>query len=197
MRQARATSSAWQEVLADSATPPIAFKDEGVYLITGGLGSLGLLFAREILAKTHQSHAVLPGRLPLSSERHSLLDALSTEPGRLSYRQLDPGNLDQVTQLMADIHAEYGQLKGILHSAGQIADNFILKKGSAEFSVILAPKVTGTFNLDQASQQVARSLIFSRQFSLVAGAIGNLGASRLRNRKWLLRTSLRRIAIGK
>ncbi|MCU1348875.1 MAG: hypothetical protein JWO56_1905, partial [Acidobacteria bacterium] len=40
--------SRWQEVEADPGESPITFKDAGVYLITGGLGGLGLLFAEEI-----------------------------------------------------------------------------------------------------------------------------------------------------
>src|SRR5204863_10185632 len=66
-----------------------------------------------------------------------------------------------------------GQLNGILHSAGMIADNFILKKGGAEFIEVLAPKVTGTFNLDEASKDV--ELDFFVLFSSIAGAMGNPG----------------------
>ena len=91
----------------------------------------------------------------------------------MSYRQLDLGDLDQVQQLIAAIKDEYGQLNGILHSAGMIADNFILKKSGAQFSEVLAPKVTGAFNLDRASQDV--ELDFFVLFSSVAGAMGNLG----------------------
>ena len=85
----------------------------------------------------------------------------------------DLGDLDQVKQAVAAIREEYGQLNGIVHSAGVIADNLILKKTSAEFTQVLAPKVTGTFNLDQASRDV--ELDFLVLFSSIAGAFGNLG----------------------
>ena len=98
---------------------------------------------------------------------------LSTQAGRVSYRQLDLGDLDRVERLVASIQDEHGQLTGILHSAGMIADEFILKKGSVEFSEVLVPKVTGTFNLDQASQDV--ELDFLVLFSSIAGAMGNVG----------------------
>jgi len=163
----------WQDVPAGPDKPPVAFKDNGVYLITGGLGGLGLLFAKEILDKTRAARVVLTGRSALSAEKQALLDGLSAEAGRVTYRQLDLGNLDQVKQLVAAIKDEYGQLNGILHSAGMIADNFILKKTGAEFSQVLAPKVAGTFNLDQACQDV--ELDFFVLFSSTAGALGNLG----------------------
>jgi len=163
----------WQEVPADPDKPPIAFKDHGVYLITGGLGCLGRIFAKEILAQTRQTRVVLTGRSALGPANQALVGELSAQAGRVSYRQLDLGDLDQVKRLIAAIKDEYGQLTGILHSAGMIADNFILKKDSAQFSEVLAPKVTGTFNLDQASQDV--DLDFFVMFSSIAGAMGNVG----------------------
>jgi len=152
----------WEEVAAESEQPPIAFKDDGVYLITGGRGGLGVVFTKEILEQTREGRVVLTGRT-----------AWSPASERVSYRQVDLGELDQVKQLIAGIQEEYGKLNGILHGAGMIADNFILKKSSAEFREVLLPKVTGTFHLDQASQDV--ELDFFVLFSSIAGALGNVG----------------------
>src|SRR5262249_5154488 len=163
----------WQEAPEDWETRPIALKDHGVYLITGGLGSLGLLFAREILAQASQARVVLTGRSALGAEKQSLLDGLSAPEGRLSYWQVDLGDLDQVKGLITDIQDECGQLDGILHCAGMISDSFILKKTCGEFCEVLSPKVTGTYNLDQASQDV--ELDFFALFSSIAGAMGNVG----------------------
>ena len=163
----------WQEAPEDGGKPPIVFKDGGVYLITGGLGGLGLLFTREILARTSQARVVLTGRSALTPEKDALLEGLSGQAGRVSYRQVDVVELDQVEQLIGAILEEYGQLNGILHSAGVIADDFILKKSSAQFREVLAPKVTGAYNLDQASRNV--ELDFFVLFSSLAGALGNLG----------------------
>jgi acyl transferase domain-containing protein/acyl carrier protein len=166
----------WQEVPAEPDKPPIAFKDHGIYLITGGLGGLGLLFAKEIFAETRQARVVLTGRSALTPEKQARLEGLSAQTGRVSYRQLDLGNLDQVKRLIAAIQDEYGQLDGILHCAGMmITDNVILKKANAEFSQVLAPKVAGTYNLDRASQDV--ELDFFMLFSSIASATGNPGTA--------------------
>ena len=137
------------------------------------LGGLGLLFAREILERTREAHVVLTGRSAFRPEKQNLLDESAGHSRRLSYRQVDLGSLDQVGRLIAGIKGEYGQLAGILHCAGMIADNFILKKSAAQFSEVLGPKVTGTFNLDQASRNL--ELDFFVLFSSIAGAIGNVG----------------------
>ncbi|HEV3038145.1 MAG TPA: type I polyketide synthase, partial [Candidatus Angelobacter sp.] len=163
----------WQEVATAPERSPVAFKDQGVYLITGGLGGLGLLFAKEILTQTAQASVVLTGRTVLAAENRSRLDGLSAQPGRVSYRQVDICDLDQVQKLFISIKDEYGQLNGILHCAGMIADNFILKKTVTQFSEVLAPKVTGVYNLDQAGHDV--ELDFFVLFSSTAGALGNVG----------------------
>jgi acyl transferase domain-containing protein/enoyl-CoA hydratase/carnithine racemase/acyl carrier protein len=163
----------WQEVQPHAEKTPVAFKDDGVYLITGGLGGLGLLFAREILERTREARLVLTGRSPWSSERESIACGLSAEAGRVSYRQLNLVDRDEVSQLIQTLNDEYGRLNGIVHCAGTIADDFIIRKSSGQFSEVLAPKVVGTYNLDRASQDVA--LDFFVLFSSVAGAMGNPG----------------------
>ena len=163
----------WEEIAADREKPPSAFKDQGVYLITGGLGGLGLLFANEILEQTREARVVLTGRSESSAEKQTHMDGFSAHAGRLSYRQMDLANLVQVEQVIAAIKAEYGQLNGIIHSAGMIADHLLLTKARAEFAQVLAPKVNGTFNLDQASQHV--ELDFFVLFSSIVGVTGNPG----------------------
>jgi NADP-dependent 3-hydroxy acid dehydrogenase YdfG len=142
----------------------IPLRDRGVYLITGGTGRLGTLFANEILAQTPAAGVVLAGRGPLAGAR---FDA------RVGYRQVDLADLEQVRRLIASVHDEYGRLDGILHIAGMNADNSIVKKTAAEFSQVLMPKVTGTFHLDQATQDV--DLDFFVLFSSIASATGNAG----------------------
>ena len=154
----------WEEVAANEEHVPVAFKDDGVYLITGGAGGLGLLFANEILGRTREARVILTGRRKREIPIHS---------DRLRYHQTDLGDTDQAERLVAAIREQYGRLDGILHSAGVIADRFLLKKTVAEFRDVLAPKVTGTFNLDQASRHV--ELDFFVLFSSLAGAVGNLG----------------------
>ncbi|HEX6160071.1 MAG TPA: SDR family NAD(P)-dependent oxidoreductase, partial [Thermoanaerobaculia bacterium] len=152
-----------QEVPVAAQTSPIAWKEDGVYLITGGTGALGTLFANEILAKTRNARVILTGRSASVAEARD----------RVSYRQVDLADLDQVQRLIAGIQYEYGQLSGILHSAGMISDSFIVRKSAAEFAEVLAPKVTGTFHLDQATRIL--DLDFFVLFSSLAGAVGNLG----------------------
>ena len=166
----------WKELpepeLAGAAAPAPTFKNDGVYLITGGLGGLGLLFAQEILRATPGARVVLTGRTELTPQRQARLDALHAG-GRILYRQLDLEDAAQVTRVVAGLIGEWGRLDGILHSAGMLQDNFILKKSAAELRAVLAPKVLGTENLDRATAAVA--LDFLVLFSSVSAVYGNPG----------------------
>ena len=100
-----------------------AFKDRGVYVITGGLGSLGVLFAREILAQTSAAKRRPHGSLRADSERNKALDELFSGTARVSYRPMDLERpRTRWTRVIESIRGELGGLNGILHCAGMIAD---------------------------------------------------------------------------
>jgi polyketide synthase PksN len=163
----------WREVPSEGGAADVAFKDHGVYLITGGLGGLGLLFAGEIAKQASLAKVILTGRGPLDARKQAQLDTLAARAGQVAYRQLDLEDPAQVTQLVAAIVAEHGRLDGIVHGAGMTADSFILQKSDAQLGAVLAPKVAGTVHLDQAAAGV--DLDFFVLFSSVSSALGNVG----------------------
>jgi acyl transferase domain-containing protein/acyl carrier protein len=164
----------WRALEKTSGDVRPAFKDRGVYVITGGLGGLGVLFAREILAQTSSATVVLTGRTAQSADRQDRLDKLFGDAAhRVSYREMDLGDAAQVRQVLEAIRAELGSVDGIIHGAGMIADSFILKKTRDEFTRVLAPKVSGTVNLDEASRDF--DLDFLALFSAGAAVHGNAG----------------------
>ncbi|WP_438426452.1 SDR family NAD(P)-dependent oxidoreductase [Aquimarina macrocephali] len=165
----------WGEVKANQENTKPVFKNQGVYLITGGLGALGVLFTKEILQQAKEVKVIVTGRSELTEEKQIILNELNSGTGQVEYQQLDLNDLNQVEKLIATIEKKNGKLNGIIHSAGMISDNFILKKTSAEFTKVLAPKVTGTYNLDLASKNI--NLDFLVLFSSLSGAMGNLGQS--------------------
>ena len=165
--------STWQEFKQCKEEAKIVFKDQGVYLITGGLGGLGILFAKEILQQTKQAKLILTGRSELSTEKQSILQELQTNEAIVEYQRVDVCDLREVTSLLESIKESHGGLNGIIHSAGIISDNFIVKKTVEEFREVLFPKVTGTMNLDTATKDI--EMDFFVLFSSVAGAMGNVG----------------------
>ena len=156
-------------------------KEDGVYLITGGLGGLGVLFAREILARARHASIVLTGRSELErpgrhrgrTERgHRAARGLSAcRPGRCGRRGAD-GRRHPARLRPTRRHPACGR-----HGA----DNFILKKSTDEIRQVFGPKVTGTFHLDQATRSL--ELDFFVLFSSGVSVYRQCGPGRLRGRE--------------
>ncbi|MGG1948340.1 SDR family NAD(P)-dependent oxidoreductase [Trinickia sp. NRRL B-1857] len=149
------------------------WRDGGVYLITGGAGGLGLLFAREIAQRAHAPVLVLSGRSALDEHKQAQLAQLRKLGATVAYRRADMADALMVQGLVDGIVDEFGALHGIVHSAGVLRDNFLLKKTTAELRAVLAPKVPGLVALDEATRGIALDWLVL--FSSVAGAFGNVG----------------------
>ncbi|RBL89850.1 SDR family NAD(P)-dependent oxidoreductase [Chitinophaga flava] len=143
-------------------------KEGGVYLITGGTGGLGQIFAGYI-SETPNTQLVLTGSSPLTAEKQAVLSAF---PNAVYY-QCNVSKATEVTDLIATIKKGYGRLDGIIHSAGVIRDSFIINKTAEEVMAVLLPKIAGAKNLDEATKE--ETLDFMVYFSSVAGVFGNTG----------------------
>jgi len=162
----------WKEIEIQSV-PKIPWKKQGVYLITGGVGGLGLIFAKAIAKEVEEATLILTGRSVLTAEKQKVLNELQAAGARVVYQEVDVTREEAVSDLIDSIKENFGTLHGILHCAGVIRDNLIRKSNKKELQEVLAPKVTGLFNLDQASQLLP--LDFFVLFSSMTGALGNIG----------------------
>jgi len=162
----------WKETkVSEKASLP--WKDHGIYLITGGAGGLGQIFANEIIHKVKNVTLILTGRSALSATKQAQIKELEGLGARIEYQEVDVTKPQAVKNLLNSIQEKFGNLNGIIHGAGVIRDNFILKKTPEELQAVLAPKVTGLVNLDLASQELP--LDFFILFSSMAGSVGNPG----------------------
>jgi polyketide synthase PksN len=155
---------------AEASALPL--RQGGVYLITGGAGGLGLIFA-EFLARQCQAKLVLSGRSPLSSERSDDLQRLRDLGAEVEYLQADVSEPSAARALIDHCQQAHGGLHGILHSAGVLRDSFLRNKTQEDMAAVLAPKVFGGFHLDRCSADLA--LDFFVCFSSLAAIGGNAG----------------------
>ncbi|MBQ4845992.1 non-ribosomal peptide synthetase [Pseudoalteromonas sp. MMG005] len=171
----------------DEQTP---WKEHGVYVISGGTGKLGCIFAQEILHNTANSQIILIGRTPLNNTINAQLNTLNnaqyrsgqtSNAPRVHYVSADISDVDSVSQLLSQISSNHGTITGIIHSAGVIKDCLIQKKRTnnasndhnSSLNEVFAPKVSGAIALDEASKTL--DLDFFVCFSSIAGVLGNLG----------------------
>lgn len=151
----------------------IVFEDNGVYLITGGFGGLGKIFAREAAKRTTGAEIVLAARGELNDEKRSFMKEIEDLGAGCSYYQADVTKQSSVRKLMESIRKDYGRVDGIIHCAGLVRDNFIIRKPMEEFQKVLAPKVDGTWYLDEESKDMP--LKFFALFSSFTAVTGNMG----------------------
>jgi len=165
-------------------------KTGGVYLITGGLGGIGLTLAEHI-ARHAKAKIVLVSRtgLPIREqwshwcELHPLPDRTTQHINRIRKLELlgaevlvcraDITNVDQVRHVVAKASKHFGPINGIFHAAGVINDGIIQLKQDDDAELVLAPKVRGTLALDQVIKDL--ELDFCILFSSVSAISGMPG----------------------
>ncbi len=158
--------------LASAQQAAMPLKQQGVYVITGGAGGLGLLFA-EYLATQCQAKLVLTGRSALSDATSAKLDSLRAMGAQVLYIAADIAKEEEVQRVLAHSRSEFGQINGIIHSAGVLRDSFLRNKSEEELAAVCAPKIWGTYYLDALSKDDA--LDFFVLFSSLAAVGGNTG----------------------
>jgi aryl carrier-like protein len=142
------------------------------YLITGGLGGLGLACA-EWLAREGARHLLLLGRRAPDDTALACIARLRELGVTVQAAQADVSDAAQLGAVLHAMRAEMPPLRGILHAAGAIDDAMLAELGLSRFDPVMAPKVRGTWNLHE--QTLADPLDFFVMFSSGAGLLGALG----------------------
>ena len=147
-------------------------REDGTYLITGGLGALGLEFA-EWLAAGKVGAIVLTGRHEASKEASDRIEAIRAGGTVVTTVPCDVADPDDVRRLMGVIDGQPNKLRGVIHAAGILDDRSIAQMDWERFKPVLRPKTLGTWNLHLAT--LDRSLDFFVVFSSAAASLGNPG----------------------
>ena len=161
-----------EEVQASAEVP---WKEDGVYLVSGGAGGLGFTFVREIGRRVGRAKMILLGRGELREPKHRQLVELSMSGLEVEYERVDVSDRLAVQRCVEGIVSRHGRLDGVLHAAGVLRDSFVIRKSAAEVKTVFASKVGGLVNLDEATAHLG--LQFFVAFSSAAGVFGNLGQS--------------------
>lgn len=165
-------------------------RERGVYLITGGLGGIGLALA-EYLATTVQARLVLVSRegLParnlwpellktggeddLLCQRIAAVQRMEEQGAEVLVVSADVANETQMKQVIEQTRASFGAINGVLHLAGVPGMGLIQLKTPDTASAVLAPKVQGTLVLDRLLR--ATPLDFFFLFSSITALTGGPG----------------------
>lgn len=162
-----------ERVVADPL-PHGRFRADGSYLITGGLGDLGLSLAEHLVARGATALALL-GRSEPSGRAAERIAALREAGARVSVVHADVADATSLDLALARIRAELPALRGVFHAAGVLSDAVVRNLDEAGVARVLAPKLDGAAELDRLTANDPLDLFVL--FSSAAGLVGNVGQS--------------------
>ncbi len=151
---------------------PPAFDADGLYLVTGGFGALGLLFAEWLVDRGARRLALLGRREPNDAAR-ARLDGLRAQGVALHCDSIDVADRQQLFRFIDECEAAGAPLRGVIHAAGVLDDGVMAKQSRARLATVLTPKVAGAWNLHALTRD--RDLDLFALFSSVASLLGSPG----------------------
>ena len=148
-------------------------RSDATYLVTGGLGSIGLEIAGH-LAANGAKHLVLTSRRAPTDVAQQRIDALREQHG-CEFRVVtaDVADAHDVARLLAGVQAELPPLAGIVHAAGEIGTTPLADLDDAEVDRVFAGKVWGAWHLSEAAADL--QLDFFVSTSSIASVWGGYG----------------------
>ncbi len=162
----------------------------GTYLITGGLGKVGMVLA-SYLARDWHANLVLTGRTPWTKEASSVagpraddhvdesslgqrVDALKELGAQVMYRVADVADREAMIRVVAEAEQRFGMIDGVIHAAG-LTEGHVLGSDVTEATVDaqLRPKAGGLAALAHALED--RQPDFVLTMSSLSTVLGGLG----------------------
>jgi len=150
-------------------------RERGAYVITGGLGEIGLELA-EYLARTARARLVLVGRTEPTSERTRKLAALEALGAEVLVVRADVADRDAMRAAFEQADARFGGIHGVVHAAGTTrGGSFVAvdQLGPDQAAEQFRAKALGVYALDEVLR--GRKLDFCLLMSSLSAVLGGLG----------------------
>jgi NAD(P)-dependent dehydrogenase (short-subunit alcohol dehydrogenase family)/acyl carrier protein len=152
---------------------PLQPRDDRSYLITGGLGALGLHTAA-YLAQLGAGDIVLTSRRTPDADAQRVIDDITERYRcRIHTFSADVGDEAEVDALLGRIRQELPPLAGVAHLAGVLDDALLAQQSVERFQTTLAPKAFGASYLDRLTRE--DDLDFFILYSSVSSVLGPPG----------------------
>lgn len=163
--------------------PPVRWRPDGSYLITGGLGELGLLVARWMVRRGAR-RLILLGRTRLpprsiwssvetgsrSAHQIAAIRELESLGASVHLAAVDVADEGQLSAFLNEFRAEgWPPIRGVVHAAGVLQDGLLTQLDTAALNAVLRPKMVGAWLLHRllADAPLDFFVVFSSAGSLL------------------------------
>ncbi|MBX3328836.1 MAG: SDR family NAD(P)-dependent oxidoreductase [Nitrospira sp.] len=161
--------------LDHSDEQPALLRTQGVYLITGGLGGVGLQLA-DYLVRTVKARLVLIGRSKPTEGQMQRLKTFERVGGEILTIQAHVADEQQMRFALAQALDRFGAVHGVIHAAGVSGGGLIDLKAVEAMEAEFAPKVVGALVLDHVLRKVPLDFIcFCSSLNALTGGVGQVG----------------------
>ncbi|MDC0721162.1 type I polyketide synthase [Nannocystis bainbridge] len=136
--------------------PPavVTARADATYLLTGGLGGLGLEAARW-LVQAGARHLVLVGRSGVGSDAQvEAIAGLAAAGAQVVVERADIAEPAELARVLASMRLHMPPLAGVVHAAGVLHDGLVVDQDRERLQAVFAPKVRGAWNLHQATRDL-------------------------------------------
>jgi amino acid adenylation domain-containing protein len=165
-----------------AAAPEI--RPDATYLITGGLGGLGLAVADWLVTQGARTLALVGRNAPDETARQAIT-RMEQAGARVWIQQTDVADGAAMEALFAELHRDWPPLAGVIHAAGVLDDAALRDQDWAHFERVMAAKIDGAWHLHRLTLTPNPSpspqgrgegtLDFFVLFASMAGVLGSAG----------------------
>jgi len=160
------------EAVADQPAPALRLHGDATYLITGGLGRIGLMVARDLAARGAR-HLCLVSRGAVSTpEQRAAVAALEAQGVGVQIAAADVADRAAMSAIVRNLPAAR-PVRGVVHAAGVPGYTDIAHLTAESLAAVLRPKIHGAWTLHELTRDLP--LDFFVCFSSIASAWGSRG----------------------
>lgn len=170
-RGAKHLTTAVNQQKSDKRSLDKLIRSDATYLITGGLGGLGLLTA-EWLVQQGATHLVLVSRHERSEIQPRIL-ALEQTGAQIVVASVDVTQHAAMADLISHITNAMPPIRGVIHAAGVLEDKVLQQMTAAQMAKVMQPKVMGAWHLHELTQ--TQPIDFFVLFSSATALLGSPG----------------------
>ncbi len=142
-----------RQMLSAERGNEISHRLDGTYLITGGLGGIGMWLARELVRRGARN-LVLMGRRDVTPSTQGAVDGLGQTGANVVVAKADVSKREDIERVLAQISTSMPPLRGIIHAAGTVQDGVLLKLTWQNFLDVMASKISGAWNLHALTKEI-------------------------------------------